>query len=115
MTILSESIKKLRKEKGYTLEELGRRVNTTRQTILRYESGKIAHVPYDKLTAIAKALGVTPGYLLGWEDAMNVENKEVPSEEIKDPKLVDHIALLQTMKPKMKECVFEIAKILSKA
>ena len=115
MTKLSENIKALRLKKGYTLEDLGRRVHTSRQTILRYENGSIAHIPYDRLTDLAKALGVTPGYLMGWEENLNEENADALAEATMDTELLDHIALLQSMKPNMKECVFEIARILSKA
>lgn len=36
---IHENIKRLREEKNLTLEEVGKRTGTTKQTIKRYESG----------------------------------------------------------------------------
>lgn len=52
-----------------TLEELSKKVGVSRQTLSRYETGAIAGIPYDRIESIAKALDVTPAYLMGWEDA----------------------------------------------
>jgi len=68
MDELNRNIKRLRRERGLTLEELGQKVGTSRQTIQRYESGQITTIPYDKIILLAKALGVTPPELMGWKE-----------------------------------------------
>ena len=65
--MISENLRKLRKLKGLSLEELSDRVGTSRQTIHRYETGVISNIPHDKVEALARALGTTPAYLMGWE------------------------------------------------
>lgn len=67
MTI-NENIRKLRAERSLTLEALGKAVGVSKQTIQRYENGQISTIPYDKIIALASALNVTPGYLMGWEE-----------------------------------------------
>lgn len=67
MTI-NENIRKLRAERGLTLESLGKAVGVSKQTIQRYENGQISTIPYDKILSLASALNVTPGYLMGWEE-----------------------------------------------
>jgi len=64
--MLSNNLKKLRKEKGLTLEVLAEMLGTSKQTIHRYESGKIQNVPPEKVEQLAAALGVTPSELMGW-------------------------------------------------
>ena len=64
--MLSNNLKKFRKEKGLTLEELAQRLGTSKQTIHRYENGVISNVPSDKVEQLAAALGVTPSMLMGW-------------------------------------------------
>ena len=64
---IHENIKKLREEQNLTLEEVGKRTGTTKQTIKRYESGEISTIPYDRILSLAKCFGVTPGKLMGWE------------------------------------------------
>lgn len=64
---IGERIKKLRKEKGFTLEELGEKINLNRSTIHRYENNLI-NIPSDNLEKLAVALKTTPAYLMGWEE-----------------------------------------------
>lgn len=67
MTI-GEQIYKCRKEAHMTLEQLGRAIGVSKQTVQRYESGVIANIPAEKIEAMAKAMGVTPAVLMGWAD-----------------------------------------------
>ena len=62
-------IKSAREAKGLTQEELGILCGTTKQTIFKYENGIVTNIPLDRLEKIADAVGVTPAYLMGWEDA----------------------------------------------
>lgn len=64
---IGERISKKRKEKGITLDYLGKLVGMSRATLSRYESGDISNIPSDRIEAIAKALNTTPAYLMGWE------------------------------------------------
>ena len=81
---IGKNIKNARKNKDITLEELANKIGLTRQTISRYETGKISNIPSDKIEGIALALDVTPAYLMGWEE---VENKSVEL----NPKEQNHI------------------------
>lgn len=49
-------------------EELAKRIGKDRSTVFRYEKGDIENLPLDILEPIAKALGTTPQYLMGWEE-----------------------------------------------
>ncbi len=66
--MLSNKLKELRKKKKMTLEELADKVGTSRQTIHRYETGKISNIPPEKVEALAAALDTTPSALMGWGD-----------------------------------------------
>lgn len=68
------NIKKFRKLKRMTQEELAVKVETTKQTIQRYETGEIKSIPYGKIVALAKALDVEPGELMGFND---IEHKAI--------------------------------------
>ena len=67
--MIGERLRQLRKEKGITLEELAEAVGTSKQTIHRYENGVIANVPHERISAMARALGVSPSELMGWAEA----------------------------------------------
>ena len=71
---IGHNLKKRRLTLGYTLEEVAKKVGTSKQTIHRYETGIIANIPSDKIEALAKALQTTPAYLMGWEDNLPTPN-----------------------------------------
>ena len=69
---MSHRIKELRKEQNMTLLEVANRIGVSEGTVQRYESGNIRNLKYDTVVNLSKLFGVTPGYLMGWE-----ENKSV--------------------------------------
>lgn len=64
---------KARSEKGITLKELGDLIGIAESTAQRYEKGKIKSLDIEMIKRIAKALNVTPSYLMGWEDKEEIE------------------------------------------
>lgn len=71
--MLQENIKKFRKERGLTQEELAIRVNVVRQTVSKWEKGQ--SVPdAELLQKIAEVLEVTVSQLLGEEKEMEHRN-----------------------------------------
>lgn len=68
---IGNRIKRKRLENKLTLEELGKKADVSRATMQRYESGKITNIPSDRIERISEALGVSPAYLMGWEDENN--------------------------------------------
>jgi transcriptional regulator with XRE-family HTH domain len=63
MTSITTPIRKLRKERGFTLTDIATKVGTTPQTIQRLETGNMT-VSVKWLEKIAKALDVSPSKLL---------------------------------------------------
>lgn len=61
-------IKSARVSKDMTLDEVAKRIRTTRQTLSRYETGIIQNIPSDKIEALAAVLDVTPAYIMGWKE-----------------------------------------------
>lgn len=68
---LGDKIRIARENSGLTQEELGKMCGTTKQTIYKYETGKVTNIPLDRLELIAKSVGVTAASLMGWEDKTN--------------------------------------------
>ena len=73
MTI-GERIKQRRKELGLSVDELADKLGKNRATIYRYESNEIEKLPTTVLEPLADALGVSPGFLMGWE-----KNGDIPA------------------------------------
>lgn len=75
---MAQRIKKLRQEKGLTLEQVADVVGVGKSTVRKWETGMIANMRRDKIADLAKALGTTPAYLMGWQE--DDERKDSPSE-----------------------------------
>lgn len=78
MNTQGDRIRELRERKGLTQEELGNAIGTTKQTIFKYETGKIGNIPYNRLLEIAKALDAEPWDILGWKQPLHDEDEEIP-------------------------------------
>jgi transcriptional regulator with XRE-family HTH domain len=75
---MARKIRELRQDRGLTLEQVATVVGVGKSTVRKWETGMIANMKRDKIAALAKALGTTPAYLMGWEEAD--KEKESPAE-----------------------------------
>ncbi|MGP1349007.1 MAG: helix-turn-helix domain-containing protein [Stomatobaculum sp.] len=76
MTV-GERIKNRREELGISQVDLAISINTSKQTLYKYEKGIITNIPSDKIELIAKALHTTPAQLMGWEDLRLLERDQI--------------------------------------
>ena len=76
---MAQRIRTLRQEKGLTLEQVAEVVGVGRSTVRKWETGMIANMRRDKIADLAKALGTTPAYLMGWQEE-NAKKELSPSE-----------------------------------
>ena len=95
---MAQRIKKLRQEKGLTLEQVAEVVGVGKSTVRKWETGMIANMRRDKIADLAKALGTTPAYLMGWKEE-DVEKESSPSE----PQLTEGEKLLLELFNKVPE------------
>ena len=80
---LGERIRHLRHQRNMTLEDVGKYLDVARATVLRYENGSIQNIPSDKLEAMAVLFGVSPAYLMGWDeyDITKPQSSEIPKND----------------------------------
>ena len=67
MTI-GDRIKSLRLQKGLSQEELGAKVGVKKAAINKYEKGIVVNLKQSMIAKLADALGVSPIYLMGFDD-----------------------------------------------
>ena len=79
----SRKIKELRLAKDMTLEQVATIVGVGKSTVRKWETGAIHNMGRDKIDSLAKALNVTPAYLMGWDETYEhtVEVVNVSSRE----------------------------------
>lgn len=73
-----DKIKARRLELGMTLDEVAKLVGVSNPTISRWESGAIVNQRRDKIELLAKALQITPGELMGWDDDNPLPSNVLP-------------------------------------
>lgn len=61
-------IKFLREKINMSQDELAQKLNTTKQTIYKYETGIVTNIPSDKIEKIASIFHTSPAYIMGWTD-----------------------------------------------
>jgi transcriptional regulator with XRE-family HTH domain len=83
---LSEKIQNLRKEKNLSQEELGEKLDVSRQSVSKWESG-VAMPEIEKLIMLSEIFEVTTDYLLKEGEAANNQERfakeEMPAYKIK--------------------------------
>lgn len=71
---IQDIIKRRRVELNLTYEEVGKIVGVSKSTVRKWETGMIENMRQDKIVLLAKALKVSPGYLMGWEEDNNIND-----------------------------------------
>ena len=84
MSELSTRILSLIEEKGLSYGELAEITKIPKSALQRYATGSTEKIPLPRIEAIAKALGVTSAYLIGWSANNDVTH---PSNIIPMPKM----------------------------
>lgn len=82
MKMLGKKIHDKRREKDMSMEELGAKLGVSRQTICKWENGKVNHIDRDHIAKMAQIFNVSPSWLMGFEpsDAVTV-TYEAPGRE----------------------------------
>ena len=84
-TELQEIIKRLKEsieKSGLSYVELDKWTGIAKSSIQRYASGTTKKVPIDAIQAIARAVGVSDKYIMGWSDNITEEKKPLPKNLI---------------------------------
>lgn len=64
---IGERIRFFRRQRGMSMEYLGKRLGVSRQTVFRYENGTIQNVPHEKISRMAEVFAVDESELFGFQ------------------------------------------------
>lgn len=109
-----------RKNLKLSRAELGQKINLHETTVKRYEDGEIKALDVEKISEFAKALNVSPLYLMGWEDEIkktisnSLENLPKDEKEIlslyKELDIEDRAEIRGTIKGMLKAEKYSMSK-----
>ena len=102
---INQQLKNRRIELKLTLEDVAKIVGVSGATISRWESGDIENMKRDKIALLAKALKVTPSFIMGWDESET-------DEEDDDLLIINRNA--KKMTPEQRKQLIEMAKIMFK-
>jgi transcriptional regulator with XRE-family HTH domain len=118
MNLIGANVKKYRKKKKMSQEELGQRVGVQRAAINKYEKGSVINIPITTIEKIAQVFDVSPTYIVGWD---NIRSGSL-SEEVKTVQgvklhygsdSVDLLELYTHLSPLGKKRVFQYLEDMS--
>ena len=95
MSTIGQRIKERRVEIGLTADQLADMLGKNRATVYRYEGDEIENLPLSVIMPLAKALRISPAYLMGWTDSDDVQQMEkAPTVDGERRELIDLIPFL---------------------
>lgn len=117
---IGERIRFLRTSQGMTLEEVGDAVGVGKSTVRKWESGEIANMRRDKIALVAKALHVTPSYLMGWDeisdnlgsDSSAAKKLREIKEKLKTPMIKEMVQAMERMTLNEQKKMIDVGKAL---
>lgn len=81
MSTVGENILAIRKQLGWTQEELANKMRyKSKSSINKIELG-LNDIPQSKIAQFAKVLGVSPARLMGWEEDTSINSNNLPNDE----------------------------------
>ena len=84
-SLISDRIKRAIEESGLSYQVLQEKSGIPKSAIQRCASGNTEKLPIDRIVDIARALNVSPTYLMGWDENKNEVNHNLSPSNIKDP------------------------------
>lgn len=73
MDTIATRVDELRREKGWTKTELAKRSQLHYQHLYKVLAGERTHISVETVMALARAFGVTPNDILGWDEVRHVD------------------------------------------
>ncbi len=70
---------------GYSYTELSKMTGISKSSLQRYATGETKKIPIDCIEKIALATNSDSKWLMGWDDAEEVNNNDIPLPPVNDP------------------------------
>lgn len=81
---MGDKIRQARIERGYTQEELGKIIGVQKSAVAKYENGRVTNLKRAVINELAKALNVSPAYLIDDDDNTTEVNQMTLGNIIKE-------------------------------
>ena len=94
MSTIGQRFRDCRIASGMSVDELAERIGKNRATVYRYENGEIEDVPTQVIGQLAEIFGVSPGYLMGWQEeaAPNTGDGQITAVELEAAEIIKSLS-----------------------
>ena len=101
--ILADKIIRLRKQNGWSQEELAEKLGLKKSAVAKYENGRVENIKRSTIEEMARIFDCTPSYLMGWDNmnttvAAHKDGDNFTPEELQ--KIEEYKKLLIAARPK---------------
>lgn len=109
---LADRVRMRREELKLSQEELAMRMGyKSRSSINKIECGR--EISQKVIIRLADALGVTPAYLMGWDEDHPEEQAEFEASILMDDDIIELIHMYKCLDDEQKKAVKQMAKLLA--
>lgn len=106
MTV-GDRIKKQRECLGISQTDLANKIKSSKQTLYKYENNIITNIPSDKLEKISEILGVSPAFLMGWEENLTSENADIIPDLMSNKNIMEAVRKLLLLNKEHQQTVLD--------
>ena len=82
MSERAQRILNLITEADLSYGQLAKATGIPKSALQRYATGETDKIPIDRLVLIAKALRVSPAYLMGWDNTQIYQRQDAPTDTV---------------------------------
>lgn len=86
--ISGKEFKALREAKNLTLKDVSKVLGVSEQAINKYELEIVRNIPLEKIELMARLYGVTPSYIMEWDEASSSAAVPVPAADPNEDQLI---------------------------
>lgn len=109
MTI-GDRIRERREYLGISQIDLAKQIHVLKQTLYKYEMNITTNIPSDKIEEIAKILKVSPSYLMGWQENLELGKTEFSKmipDILADRVMLEHIQKLNKLNLEHRRTIYD--------
>ena len=111
---VGQRIRKARRNKEMTQEELANKIGVTKATINKYESGTVTNIPRSKIELLARALDLQPSDLFTYEETLESYRQQMNSVKQEIAELEHEIAENRQAGRKLEDMTKELDRLQEK-
>ena len=107
MKTVGDRIKEQRELNGLSQVELAEKIDVSKQTLYKYENNIITNIPSNKIECVAKVFGVSPAFLMGWDNNLTDDTADLIPDLLSDSAMLDSVKKLRKLNKEHQQTIYD--------